>query len=657
MPKHCCHHSLPGGFPTMHKLLGLLLATAVAVPAAAKDAAYIGTVQAVGAEGADTARGTVFLDVNRNSILDADEAGIAGVMVSNGREVVLTGADGTYAIPAYDDMNLFVTKPAGHAVPVDEDMVPQFAYVHKLAGSPDLRFGGIEPTGPLPAEINFPLIADGSGDAFDCLVFGDVQAYSNQELSYVRDTLGKMLAERDNSATECMIYAGDVAGDDLSLYPRLKRIGAVAGVPQYWVGGNHDLDFDATEDKDSFDTFRREWGPEYYSFDIGNVHFVVLDNVRYPCNGVDDHPFCDPGENPTYNGVIHERQLEWLENDLANVPEDKLIVLSAHIPFVTFTDNTASKHQTDNLDQLYAILGDRPALGLAGHTHTTEQILPGEHFEGWAENTNTGPAQFHQIVTGAISGSWWSGDLNDQGVPRSTQRLGSPRGYYELTFDGSDYVDTYYAFGYDADEQLHASFNTPRFRDWAEDILAYADLYGPSDVLPPVTINDLGDMNMLSRADLEGGTHVAVNVWNGSKESTVTVSINGGAALEATRTQAGEGEAKLIGPEFADPLALSKQATQGRMTFRSASGGDDTAGFQTWKGTEWKGVAGPLQSWMLSKSSSHLWRLDLPADLPVGAHTILVSATDRYGRTFTDTVMFEVVEELPQMTWQDTLWQ
>jgi len=193
-------------------------------------------------------------------------------------------------------------------------------------------------------------------------------------------------------------------GDDLGFYPRFKKIIAVGGVPTYFVGGNHDLDLDAGNDADSFDTFRREWGPEYYSFDIGEVHFIGLDNVRYPCNGIDPHPFCAADKKSTYNGVITGRQLEWLANDLAHVPKDKLIVMTAHIPFVSYTDNTQTKHQTDNLDALYEVLGDRKVLGLSGHTHTTENIEPGEHFEGWAEHTGTGPAKFHQIITGAVSG-------------------------------------------------------------------------------------------------------------------------------------------------------------------------------------------------------------------------------------------------------------
>ena len=279
------------------------------------------------------------------------------------------------------------------------------------------------------------------------------------------------------------------------------------------------------------------------------------------------------------------------------MPEDKLIVVSAHIPFVTFTDADAQKHQTDNLAELYEIIGDRPALGLSGHTHTTEQILPGEYFEGWEAATGTGPAKFHQIVTGGVSGSWWAGDLNDRGVPHGTQRLGSPRGYYRIRFDGAAYEDTYLTFDYAPDDQLHVSFNTPRFREWAEKVFAFAKIYDmpSSDLIPPVTVNDLGDMNMLTRADLEEGAWAAVNVWNGSKESRVEISINGGDPVEAARTQEGEGEAVREGVEFADPLALAKQSTQGRITFKSAAGGKNTEGYQTWKGVRWTGQAG--RSW------------------------------------------------------------
>ncbi|MEM7398791.1 MAG: calcineurin-like phosphoesterase family protein [Pseudomonadota bacterium] len=636
------------------RLTILVLATLVGFPVHAKDPDYRGTIDIVrGDQAATRASGTVFEDANRNTRLDADEKGISGVLVSNGREVVQTDADGRYSLPAYDDMNLFITKPAGFSTPVDEDMIPQFNYIHKVKGSPPLRFGGIAPTGPLPEAINFPLIPDPIGDRFQCLVFGDPQPYSNRELGFVRDTAGKMVAERDNAKTECLLFEGDVMGDDLSLYPRFKSIMAAAGVPQYFVAGNHDLDFDAARDADSLDTFRREWGPEYYSFDIGKVHFVVLDNVLYPCNGIDPHPFCAPSAKPTYNGVISERQLEWLKNDLALVPKDKLIVLNAHIPFVSFSDAGEQKHQTDNLAALYEIVGDRRVLGLSGHTHTTEQILPGESYAGWQEHTGTGPAKFHMIITGAVSAAWWSGDLNDQGIPRARQRLGSPRGYYVIDFDGTDYVDTYRTFESPSEKQMQVSFNTPRFRAWAEKLFAFAKPSDPPrEEVPTVTINDLGDQNMLTLADLKEGSWVAINVWNGSKDSVVRASIDGGEPIIARRTQEGDGEAARVGVDFADPFAVAQQSTNGRMAFRSTTGGEATEGFRTWQGFQWKGPPGPFPDRMLTRQSSHLWRADLPESLPEGPHVLTVLTTDRYGRTFREVVRFEVVEKLPPLDWR-----
>ena len=100
------------------------------------------------------------------------------------------------------------------------------------------------------------------------------------------------------------------------------------------------------------------------------------------------------------------------------------------------------------------------------------------------------------------------------------------------------------------------------------------------------------------------------------------------------RQSAGTGEGSLSGPEYADPWAVALQSTNGRMAVRSDRGGGDTAGFTTWRGVRWSGVAGPFQAWMLTRRSSHLWRADLPADLAPGVHTLEVSTTDRYGRTF-----------------------
>lgn len=142
---------------------------------------YVGSVEVIhDEEPAEVAQGVVFEDANRNSRLDEDEEGIAEVPVSNGREVVLTDDEGHYELPARNDMTVFVTKPADWITPVDEDNIPQFFYHHLPEGSPDLRFAGLAPTGPLPETINFPLAEAEEPAEVDCAIVGDTQTYSNR---------------------------------------------------------------------------------------------------------------------------------------------------------------------------------------------------------------------------------------------------------------------------------------------------------------------------------------------------------------------------------------------------------------------------------------------------------------------------------------------
>ena len=45
--------------------------------------------------------------------------GLPGVLVSNGRDVAVTGADGRYTLPLPDEATIFVVKPAGFMPPLD----------------------------------------------------------------------------------------------------------------------------------------------------------------------------------------------------------------------------------------------------------------------------------------------------------------------------------------------------------------------------------------------------------------------------------------------------------------------------------------------------------------------------------------------------------
>lgn len=619
-------------------------------------------VQAAEGEVGSAVRGWVFEDLNGDGRHQAGEPGIAGVLVSNGVEVVATDAQGRYELPARDDMNLTVVQPAGWMVPVDHRQVPQFFHVHKGGGSPGaFRFGGLPATGPPPAAVHFPLRRSAVGATFNCAVLGDTQTYSNAEVGYFRDSSIVDLLAAGPDAWQCLIYLGDVVGDDLGLLERLLEVGAAVGAPQWLVHGNHDYDFDATRDEDSADSWRRLYGPEYYAFEMGQVLFVVLDNVVYPCNAEDralaGREFCGDDERPRYNGRITERQMQWLGNLLALVPEDRLIVVATHIPLVSFMDPSTVPHQTDNADALHELLAGRPALSLSGHTHTLENHAPGQRFEGWRETVGVERLPFRHIIAGAASGSWWQGDFDIDGIPMALQRMGAPKGVLALRFSGSDYQERYVGARLPADRSQWVGFNTPAFRDWYDTIVEWvrsdADARAP---VPPLSINDLPDTRLFTADDLEEGVYLTVNVWLGSAETRVTAALNGGDPLPLARTQAGDGEGVNIGAEWADPFAAQRQLSVARYAFESGSGESRNQGFEVFRGSRF-GPAPPQPMRSLADRNMHLWRMRLPEALPEGAHTLQVETVNRHGERTLERLVFEVRNERPPARWRHEVWE
>src|SRR5271165_6886052 len=112
------------------------------------------------AQGA-TVSGAVFEDRDGSGAASAANPGLPGVLVSNGRDVAVTGADGRYTLPLPDEATIFVVKPSGYMPPVDlKTNLPRFYRHHQPKGTPpelNLTFDGLDPTGPLPASVDFAL--------------------------------------------------------------------------------------------------------------------------------------------------------------------------------------------------------------------------------------------------------------------------------------------------------------------------------------------------------------------------------------------------------------------------------------------------------------------------------------------------------------------
>ncbi len=392
--------------------------------------------QALAAVGAGTVSGTVYehrFGSGRRQANDPGSpgvlAGIPGVLVSNGREVVKTDAAGRYTLPIDDESIVFVIKPAGYAVPVDDDMLPRFYYIHQPAGSPqtlNLRYRGLEPTGPLPDAVDFALKKVDEPQKFDVLLFTDPQPESAVEVDFIRDDVvsGVIGAKAAFGMT-----FGDIMFDDLSLYPRLNRIIGKIGLPWYNIGGNHDLNYEAPGAKYSRETFKRVFGPNYYAFEYGGALFLMLDNVDYLGPDV-----ARPRGAGKFEGRIGERQLSFIANVLREFPADKLVVTGMHIPLRNYLDgNDPSTNTADRAEFLKLFAGRPNTLSLAGHTHTTEH-----HYLG-ADDGFGGSAPHHHHVLTAVSGSWWSGPYDHRGIAVADSRDGSPNGFHILSIDGSGY--------------------------------------------------------------------------------------------------------------------------------------------------------------------------------------------------------------------------
>ena len=52
-------------------------------------------------------------------------------------------------------------------------------------------------------------------------------------------------------------------------------------IPIYNIPGNHDNDPYVADDFESENPWRENLGPTYYSFDIGDIHYIQLDNTLF----------------------------------------------------------------------------------------------------------------------------------------------------------------------------------------------------------------------------------------------------------------------------------------------------------------------------------------------------------------------------------------
>lgn len=311
---------------------------------------------------------------------------VRGAAVSDGLSVVASDADGRYQlIGDRRRPHLSLTPPSGYAVPVNPNGTARL-YQPLVANARD------------EATALFSLTPlDRPDERHGFVVLADPQTQDDYEMARFQTETVPDVQATAKELGELPLFGvadGDIMYDNLALYDPYEAAVGRMGLPFFQVVGNHDLDLDATTDENSTATFSRRFGPTYYSFNRGRMHYVVLDDVFYYKGG--------------YLGYLPADQLAWLAADLALVPRGGTVVIFLHIPLLSSLyerhgqTRPAISNSVTNREALLALLEPYQAHLISGHTHECEHRTHGRVVE-------------HTL--GAACGAWWTGDICYDGTP------------------------------------------------------------------------------------------------------------------------------------------------------------------------------------------------------------------------------------------------
>ncbi|WP_026464103.1 calcineurin-like phosphoesterase C-terminal domain-containing protein [Adhaeribacter aquaticus] len=313
--------------------------------------------------------------------------GISGVAVTDGYNVVLTDKAGHYVLDSNATAEfVYISIPRGYEFSNQKGMTSFFKPLRNSTTAVTADF-----------ELQ-KLNVDDTKHNF--VVWADPQIIDKQDaealVTSTAPDLKALVAQYDNQTLFHAIGCGDLVWDKPDLFEDYKKAVEISGIPFFQVIGNHDMDITARSDEGSANTFKNLFGPTYYSFNRGEVHYIVLDDVFFV------------GSDKKYIGYLTEKQLQWLEQDLSFVKPGSTVVVSLHIPA-----NSGHKRRNNlkedalggvvsNRAELYRLLKPFNTHIMSGHTHVNEKVIGGNTIEH---------------THGAVCGAWWTGPICSDGTP------------------------------------------------------------------------------------------------------------------------------------------------------------------------------------------------------------------------------------------------
>lgn len=427
-------------------------------------------------------------------IVSSAGVGVENVVVSDGAEVTVTNEKGIYQLKSAKKWGyVFISVPSGYEVP-SVGVLPQF---HRaLKNSVDV----VE-------RADFKLEKVDGQDSYKIFMLGDMHLANRtgdlgQFAQFTSDLTDYMT--RHKGEKMYALTLGDMTWDlywysNSYYFPQyLNTINSqIKNLQIFHTMGNHDNDFQTRSDYDAAVKYVDQICPTYYSFNIGKVHYVVMDDI--------DCSSYDGTESRNYVKSLSAEQLDWLAKDLSHVAKTTPVVVAMHAQvFYPTTSGFKIDHDQVNTLRLFDILDGYTVRFVTGHTHKLFNVTPDAPI---VDGHN-----FREYNSGSVCASWWwSGNLTP-GIHIGTD--GTPGGYGIWDVTGTDFQCLYKSTGWPEEYQFRSyDLNNVHF--------SMADVpLMPSDISASVKNAYMQYVNAYPQ---NNDNEVLINIWNWNSDWTLSV--------------------------------------------------------------------------------------------------------------------------------------
>lgn len=427
-------------------------------------------------------------------IVSSAGVGVENVVVSDGAEVTVTNEKGIYQLKSAKKWGyVFISVPSGYEVP-SVGVLPQF---HRaLKNSADV----VE-------RADFKLEKVDGQDSYKIFMLGDMHLANRtgdlgQFAQFTSDLTDYMT--RHKGEKMYALTLGDMTWDlywysNSYYFPQyLNTVNSqIKNLQIFHTMGNHDNDFQTRSDYDAAVKYVDQICPTYYSFNIGKVHYVVMDDI--------DCSSYDGSTSRNYVKSLSAEQLDWLAKDLSYVAKTTPVVVAMHAQvFYPTTSGFKIDHDQVNTLRLFDILDGYTVRFVTGHTHKLFNVTPDAPI---VDGHN-----FREYNSGSVCASWWwSGNLTP-GIHIGTD--GTPGGYGIWDVTGTDFQCLYKSTGWPEEYQFRSyDLNNVHF--------SMADVpLMPSDISASVKNAYMQYVNAYPQ---NNDNEVLINIWNWNSDWTLSV--------------------------------------------------------------------------------------------------------------------------------------